>query len=143
MANCEERALRWLLYTPSYVLPDVSLDDLHLRSTNSSADMDLANDIISHMREWPADACSGRWFDRDGKLMVAVFAEHIDTVSTCTCHNFNDFKYANRKQILWILMSIKSFLFTYFFHNLNLKNLSRAILKSFMKLAPTLQLVAR
>jgi hypothetical protein len=38
-------------------------------------------EIMKTIKDAPADACSGLWFDYDDKLLVAYFANHITSVS--------------------------------------------------------------
>ena len=33
------------------------------------------------MQEWPADACSGKWYDEDNRLLGAVFAFQVRMMS--------------------------------------------------------------
>jgi hypothetical protein len=44
-------------------------------------DVNKAEVIIEKMQDWPADACSGRWYDQNEKIILAVFADHIKSVS--------------------------------------------------------------
>jgi hypothetical protein len=75
--SCQERGQLWLKHTPSFILPGVDLDLLQKRGKNLASDIEKAQTIINSMSSAPADSCSGRWYDKDGKLMLVAFADHI------------------------------------------------------------------
>jgi hypothetical protein len=66
--DCTERACLWIESTPSFQL-EVSLTELGLREKNNLEDMEIAKRRISKMESWLADACSGRWYDTEDKLL--------------------------------------------------------------------------
>jgi hypothetical protein len=66
--NCERRAHTWLSSAPSYILPNVNLSLLEERSKNIESDLKKAKIAIQEMQDWPADACSGRWYDQNEGL---------------------------------------------------------------------------
>jgi hypothetical protein len=78
---CKRRAKLWSESTPDFVLPSVSLAALESWRKNSNKDIAKAERQIRSMQDWPADACSGRWWDKGGNLLVAVFADQIQAVS--------------------------------------------------------------
>lgn len=75
MRKSEKLTNRWVKYAASFVLPDVDLDELAARPKQSKNEMAKALAIVAEMESWPSDACSGRWKDKNGKLMVAYFAD--------------------------------------------------------------------
>lgn len=83
-STTDYRAKKWLTSTPSFDLPDIDLASLEKRPKNNKADRASAAKMVQVMNEWPADACSGRWYDKKGRLMVAVFADNI--VVSCQIH---------------------------------------------------------
>jgi hypothetical protein len=62
-------------------MPDADLADMEKQPKNRPEDVELEIKNMDKMRLQTADACSGRWFDKSGRLMVAVFADHIVQVS--------------------------------------------------------------
>ena len=71
------RAKQWLKVTPSFVVPDADLALMETQPKNRPEDVELAKETMKKMGSQPADACSGRWYDASGRLMVAVFADHL------------------------------------------------------------------
>lgn len=59
------------------MLPDISLEHLVGMDKNLAKDRDAAAQKVASMENWPADSCSGRWYDKDKKLLLAAFADHI------------------------------------------------------------------
>jgi hypothetical protein len=53
----------------------VRLSELAKRPKNKH--IDEAYKKMEEMKDWPADACSGLWYDQDNKLLVAYIANHI------------------------------------------------------------------
>jgi hypothetical protein len=76
------RAKFWREITPSFILPNVNLNELESQRRNRPADVANANAKMEAMESQEADACSGRWYDQSGRLLVAVFADHIFQVSS-------------------------------------------------------------
>lgn len=87
MDNCRARAKTWLKITPSFVLPNVNLEQLEIQPRNRPEHVALAKETMKAMESQEADACSGRWYDQSGRLMVAVFANHISLVPVNTVHD--------------------------------------------------------
>jgi hypothetical protein len=75
--QCAYRAKLWFNSAPRYRLP-VRLSELAKRPKNKH--VDKAYEKMEEMKDWPADACSGLWYDEDDKL-VAYIANHIVPVS--------------------------------------------------------------
>jgi hypothetical protein len=75
------RAKQWLDNTPSFTMPYADLADMEKQPKNRPEDIEIQIKKMDKMRLQTADACSGRWFDKSGRLMVAVFADHIVPVS--------------------------------------------------------------
>ena len=71
------RALAWEQCAPTFSLIDTSLDALSQRPRNAKKGIELAEQKMAEMSSWPSDACSGRWYDEDGKLLIAAFSDHI------------------------------------------------------------------
>ena len=63
--------------TPSFVLPGTSLATLSQRAKNTRLGIQKAGQVVATMETWPSDACSGHWYDEEGKLLIAAFADHI------------------------------------------------------------------
>lgn len=78
---CKTRAQLWLATAPSFTLPTVDLNQLRSRPKNTKDHIEKAQNCMKEMRTWPADACSGRWYDKNGQLVVAGFAYHINLAS--------------------------------------------------------------
>jgi hypothetical protein len=74
--------------TPSFVLPDVNLERLEMQPRNRPEDVAQAKEKMKAMESRKADACSGRWYDQSGRVMVAVFADHISLVPVSSAHDF-------------------------------------------------------
>lgn len=70
------RALLWNQSVPTFRV-NVGQADLAARPKNTPSELETARAKIYEMRDWPAIACSGKWIDRDGKLLLAVWADHI------------------------------------------------------------------
>ena len=79
--TCRKRAHLWQRETPSFTMPDIDLAHFEQQPKNRKKDVKLAEMKMREMESQTADACSGRWYDKSGRLMVAVFADHILTVS--------------------------------------------------------------
>jgi hypothetical protein len=62
-------------------MPYADLADMEKQPKNRPQDIEIQMKKMDEMRLQTADACSGRWFDKSGRLMVAVFANHIVPVS--------------------------------------------------------------
>jgi hypothetical protein len=75
--TCRRRAKAWSNKAPTYTLPNVCLETLAARGKNNQKDRDKAEEQMKKMEDWPTDACSGRWLDCNGKLLVAGFADQI------------------------------------------------------------------
>jgi hypothetical protein len=69
-------ASKWAAQAPTFHL-DVDFNELASAPKNTPAALKKAQDKIDGMKDWLADACSGRWVDRNGKLLVAYFADHF------------------------------------------------------------------
>jgi hypothetical protein len=80
---------RWSTLAPTFKL-DVDWKDLSPRPKNTVAEIAAAQAIMDEMRTWEADSCSGRWTDRNGKLLLAYFADLIQPVSR---FKWSPFKY--------------------------------------------------
>jgi ATP/maltotriose-dependent transcriptional regulator MalT len=80
-------AQKWLEETPEFVLPKASLDQLAKRPKNTKAAIKQAEQKMGEMKAWPSDACSGKWYDSEGKLLLAGFAEHILPIEVKVCLN--------------------------------------------------------
>jgi hypothetical protein len=76
--SCAYRANLWFNSAPRYRLP-VRLSELAKRPKNKH--VDEAYEKMEEMEDWPADACSGLWYDEDDKLLVAYIAHDIVPVS--------------------------------------------------------------
>lgn len=72
--QCAHRANLWFSSMPRYRLP-VRLSELAKQPKNKH--VDEAYEKMEEMKDWPADACSGLWYDEDDKLLVAYIANHI------------------------------------------------------------------
>jgi hypothetical protein len=72
----------WLQVTPSFVLPNANLAGMEMQPKNRPEDVELAKKKMEEMEFQEVDACSGRWYDPSGRLMVAVFADHIVPVGS-------------------------------------------------------------
>lgn len=70
-------ARRWSFYSPIFELPGVSINELAARPKPSERHKAAAQAQIDLMQDWPSDACSGRWVDKESKLMIAYFADRI------------------------------------------------------------------
>jgi hypothetical protein len=70
-------ASKWAAEVPTFRLADVDYDDLVKAGKNTPSALKKARDKMAEMQVWPADACSGRWVDRKGKLLLTYFADHI------------------------------------------------------------------
>ena len=79
--GCRKRAERWKRSTPSFALSGVSLSTLRDRKKNTVKDREKAIRQMEAMGDWPSDCCSGRWYDKEGNLLVACFADHIASES--------------------------------------------------------------
>jgi hypothetical protein len=78
--TCKHRAQQWLNSTPQFILSGISLTHLAGRPKNSAKDKEIAAKTVLSMQNWAADSCSGRWYDENGNLLVAAFADHIEEV---------------------------------------------------------------
>jgi hypothetical protein len=85
--DCQDRANTWLKLTPSFVLPNVKLEQLEMQPCNRPEDVALAKETMKAMESQEADTCSGRWYDQSGRLMVAVFTDHISLVPVSSAHD--------------------------------------------------------
>lgn len=46
--------------------------------------------LTAEMQDWPADACSGKYIDRNGKTILAVYTKHIlDSVYNSEVHRLH------------------------------------------------------
>ena len=63
-------------------MPEIILSELENAPKNAKAAVKDAEMIMKDMALQIPDACSGRWYDKEGRLMVAVFADHIKSVSS-------------------------------------------------------------
>jgi hypothetical protein len=79
--SCDRRAALWLRVVPHYKLLGVQLETLEKRGKNNKQDVEMASKKIRVMESWPADACSGFFFDENSKPLAAIFADHIFQVS--------------------------------------------------------------
>jgi hypothetical protein len=75
------RAKQWLANVPSFTLANTNLADMEKQPKNRPKDIEIEMKKMDEMASQKADACSGRWFDQSGRLMVAVYADHIVPVS--------------------------------------------------------------
>jgi hypothetical protein len=75
--TCRCHAKAWSNKALTYTLPNVCLETLAARGKNNQEDRDKAEEQMKKMEDWPTDACSGRWLDCEGKLLVAGFADQI------------------------------------------------------------------
>lgn len=79
--NQSQRIARfWSKEAPEYKLPEVDLDILAKRSKPSKLEAAIAQKTMDTMAEWPSDSCSGRWYNKNGKLMVAYFADRLNKI---------------------------------------------------------------
>lgn len=62
---------------PIFKIQDVKLSVLKTRGKNVTADIQEADKKIEAMKNWPADACSGRFLDEDGFPLACVFAHNF------------------------------------------------------------------
>jgi hypothetical protein len=85
--NSRSRAELWRKITPSFILPNANLEELEKQPSNRPADVAGAKKAMEAMESQEADACSGRWYDQSGRLMVAVFADHISLVPVSSAHD--------------------------------------------------------
>jgi hypothetical protein len=72
---------KWDAQVPTFTL-DVDWETLANRPKNSAKEKAAGEKVMKEMADWPADACSGRWTDRNGRLLLAYFADHIEQVSS-------------------------------------------------------------
>jgi hypothetical protein len=63
-------------------MPDADLAKMETQPKNRPEDVARAKKKMEDMESQHADACSGRWYDPSGRLMVAVFADHIVPVGS-------------------------------------------------------------
>ena len=76
---------KWDAHVSTFTL-DVDWETLADRPKNSAKDKAAGEKVMKEMADWPVDACSGHWTDRNGRLLLAYFANHIEQVSsTCLC----------------------------------------------------------
>jgi len=87
--NARNRAELWSKITPSFVLPNASLEELEKKPNNRPADVADSKKTMEAMESQEADACSGRWYDQSGRLMVAVFADHFHFVPVSSAHDYS------------------------------------------------------
>jgi hypothetical protein len=83
--TCHHRANLWLQKAPEFVLPNVNLEDLEKAPKNSTKEISKVEAKMKKMKAWPTDASSGRFYDDQGTLMLAVFADQILSVTTFFC----------------------------------------------------------
>ena len=85
--NAQSRADLWFKITPSFILPNASLEELEKNPSNRPADVADSKMMMEAMESQEADACSGRWYDSSGRLMVAVFADHFHLLPVSSAHD--------------------------------------------------------
>lgn len=72
----EQSVDNWSKYSPRFSL-QVDIEKLAARPKNTEAAKLDSQRVMEEMVDWKADACSGRWEDSRGKLVLAVFSTHI------------------------------------------------------------------
>jgi hypothetical protein len=85
----------WDAQVPTFKL-DVDWQELSSRPKNTDKDKEAGEAVMEEMKEWKADSCSARWTDRNGKPLLAYFADHIELVSQCTSCFAINFYYGTR-----------------------------------------------
>jgi hypothetical protein len=61
-------------------MPEIDLSVFEKAPKNAKKAVKNAEILMKNMASQIPDACSGRWYDKTGRLMVAVFADHIKSV---------------------------------------------------------------
>lgn len=78
LKQAQRTARLWKENAPEFVIKGCLLSDLKARGKNTEVDVRLANKRIKSMKDLPGDACSGKFLDESGELLVAAFSyKHI------------------------------------------------------------------
>ena len=64
----------WLKHAPTYKIRGANLSRLMKRPKNNQKDIDAANAVVAQMEDAPADACSAKFVNETGKMLVCVFS---------------------------------------------------------------------
>ena len=67
VSRARQLAILWKETVPSFRVQDIFLSKLNKRTKNNKKDITLLDKVIEHMKDTPADACSGIWQDKEGK----------------------------------------------------------------------------
>jgi hypothetical protein len=77
--RAERVAQMWKADAPEFIIKGCLLSTLKARGKNTNAEMKLADKRIKAMLHTPGDACSGKFFDETGELLLAAFSHRFLT----------------------------------------------------------------
>lgn len=79
LRTLEYKANRWFEHSRRFRVKGIRLDKLQQRPKNTLAMLEEAHRKMELAKDAPADACSGLWYDEDGNLLAAAFAQRAET----------------------------------------------------------------
>lgn len=101
--KARQRAESWNGHAPTFKIPNFYLSQVEGRVKNAVGDIAAVDAKVANMTDILADACSAKFVDEEGKMLVCVFANRLPELTEIDEENEVRFYFSSTIFKFWFI----------------------------------------